>query len=304
MARRHRARARRRRVARRLAGRAVAPPDAATPARRGSPSAVWPPMVGTELEFIVFSDTYEEAWTAGYRGLTPPTSTTSTTRSSARRRVEPLLRRIRNEMAGAGCTVESAKGECNLGQHEIVFRYDDALTTCDNHTVYKTGAKEIAAQDGCSLTFMAKVNEREGNSCHVHLSLRDGASQGSPVLAERRPAVAGRRALPRRPARDAARAHPVLRPQHQFVQALSGQARSRPPPSRGGSTTARARCGSWGTGPRCRSSTACPAATPTRTSRSQRSRGGLHGIEQSCRSQPPFRERLRSAPAASAVDAT
>lgn len=88
-------------------------------------------------------------------------------------RVEPLLRRIRNEMQAAGLTVESAKGECNLGQHEIAFRYDEALVTCDQHAVYKTGAKEIAAQEGVSLTFMAKYDEREGNSCHIHLSLTD-----------------------------------------------------------------------------------------------------------------------------------
>ena len=105
-------------------------------------------------------------------------------------RVEPLLRRIRNGMAGAGMYVESAKGECNLGQHEIAFRYADALTTCDNHSIYKTGAKEIAAQDGMSLTFMAKSNEREGNSCHIHLSLRD--EDGAPVLRRRRRARAVR----------------------------------------------------------------------------------------------------------------
>ena len=69
--------------------------------------------------------------------------------------------------------VESAKGECNFGQHEIAFRYSDAVTTCDNHSIYKTGAKEIAAQEGMSLTFMAKPNQREGNSCHIHLSLRE-----------------------------------------------------------------------------------------------------------------------------------
>ena len=87
-------------------------------------------------------------------------------------RVEPLLRRIRLDMAGAGMTVESAKGECNLGQHEIAFRYGDALTTCDQHVVYKTGAKEIASAMGQSLTFMSKFDQREGNSCHIHLSFR------------------------------------------------------------------------------------------------------------------------------------
>jgi glutamine synthetase len=84
-------------------------------------------------------------------------------------------------MAGAGMYVESAKGECNLGQHEIGFRYGEALATCDNHVLYKAGAKEIAAQAGMSLTFMAKFDEREGNSCHVHLSVR--STDGDPVLA-------------------------------------------------------------------------------------------------------------------------
>ena len=100
-------------------------------------------------------------------------------------RIEPLLRDIRNSMAGAGLTVESAKGECNPGQHEIAFRYAEALTTADHHVIYKTSAKEIAAGRGYALTLMAKPNAAEGNSCHIHLSLRDSA--GRPVLAGDRP---------------------------------------------------------------------------------------------------------------------
>jgi glutamine synthetase len=96
-------------------------------------------------------------------------------------RIEPLLRDIRNSMADAGLAVESAKGECNLGQHEIAFRYSDALTTADQHVIYKTGAKEIAARHGYALTFMAKPNDAEGNSCHIHLSFR--TADGSPVMA-------------------------------------------------------------------------------------------------------------------------
>ncbi|WP_406181550.1 glutamine synthetase family protein [Streptomyces sp. NBC_01006] len=130
-------------------------------------------MVGTELEFMVFQDTYEQAWNAGYRGLTPANQYNIDYSVLGTGRIEPLLRRIRNEMQAAGLIVESAKGECNLGQHEIAFRYDEALTTCDQHAVYKTGAKEIASQEGVSLTFMAKFDEREGNSCHIHLSLGD-----------------------------------------------------------------------------------------------------------------------------------
>jgi glutamine synthetase len=134
--------------------------------------------VGTELEFIVFKDTYEQAWDNGYQGLTPANQYNIDYSVLGTGRIEPLLRRIRNEMTGAGLTVESAKGECNPGQHEIVFKYDEALVTCDQHAVYKTGAKEIAAQEGVSLTFMAKYNEREGNSCHIHLSLRDADGRG------------------------------------------------------------------------------------------------------------------------------
>ncbi|MFE5588885.1 glutamine synthetase family protein [Streptomyces sp. NPDC056549] len=137
--------------------------------------------VGTELEFIVFKDSYEQAWDANYRGLTPANQYNIDYSVLGTGRIEPLLRRIRNEMTGAGLTVESAKGECNPGQHEIAFKYDEALVTCDQHAVYKTGAKEIAAQEGCSLTFMAKYNEREGNSCHIHLSLQD--ADGHNVMA-------------------------------------------------------------------------------------------------------------------------
>jgi glutamine synthetase len=126
---------------------------------------------GTELEFMVFLDTYEEAWKAGFRDLEPANLYNIDYSLLGSARVEPLIRRIRNEMAAAGLTVENSKGECNLGQHEINFRYDGALESADNHAIYKNGAKEIAAQEGQSITFMAKFNEREGNSCHIHCSL-------------------------------------------------------------------------------------------------------------------------------------
>jgi glutamine synthetase len=138
-------------------------------------------MAGTELEFILYADSYEEAAARNYTGLHPANGYNVDYSILGTSRVEPLLRRLRTGMAGAGMYVESAKGECNLGQHEIAFRYAGVMTTCDNHSIYKTGAKEIAAQDGMSITFMAKPNEREGNSCHIHLSLR--GTDGTPVLA-------------------------------------------------------------------------------------------------------------------------
>lgn len=129
-------------------------------------------LAGTELEFQIFEQTYEQAWESGYQGLTGANRYNVDYSILGGTRVEPILRDIRNEMYRAGMTVESAKGECNLGQHEIGFLFDDVLPTCDNHVIYKNGAKEIAAAHGKSLTFMAKYDEREGNSCHIHLSLR------------------------------------------------------------------------------------------------------------------------------------
>ncbi len=139
-------------------------------------------LAGTELEFVVYRDSYEEASSKGYRDLVPANTYNVDYSILGTSRIEPLLRRIRLGMAGAGLYVESAKGECNLGQHEIAFRYAEAVTTCDNHSLYKTGAKEIAAADGMSITFMAKPNAREGNSCHIHLSVRS-STDGSPVMA-------------------------------------------------------------------------------------------------------------------------
>ena len=129
-------------------------------------------MVGTELEFVVFADTYEEAWDKGYKDLTPVNQYNVDYSILGGSRIEPLLRQIRLGMTGAGMQVESVKGECNFGQHEIAFKYSDALSACDNHVIYKNGAKEIAAQMGYALTFMAKPNQKEGNSSHIHLSFR------------------------------------------------------------------------------------------------------------------------------------
>ncbi len=137
---------------------------------------------GTELEFIVFRTPYEEAWRRGYRDLEPANLYNVDYSLLGTARIEPLIRRIRNEMAAAGLFVESSKGECNLGQHEINFRYADALRTADEHAIYKNGAKEIAAQEDYSITFMAKFNEREGSSCHIHCSLAD-AESGANVFA-------------------------------------------------------------------------------------------------------------------------
>jgi glutamine synthetase len=142
----------------------------------------WQAFAGTELEFIIFRDTYEQAWHKGFRDLVPANLYNVDYSLLGTARVEPLLRRVRNDMAAAGMRVEDSKGECNLGQHEVNFHFGPALQAADEHVVYKNGAKEIASQEGMAITFMAKFDEREGSSCHIHFSLRD--ADGNAVFAD------------------------------------------------------------------------------------------------------------------------
>jgi glutamine synthetase len=133
----------------------------------------WKAFVGSELEFILFRDSYEEARTKRYHDLNPANPYNVDYSIFGTTVVEDVLRPIRLGMAGAGIPVEDSKGECNFGQHEVNFRFSDALTMADNHSIYKNGAREIAWQHDSSITFMAKWNEREGNSCHIHCSFWD-----------------------------------------------------------------------------------------------------------------------------------
>ena len=144
----------------------------------------WSTHASTELEFLVFRDSYEEAWRKGYRDLEPANLYNVDYSLLGTARVERLIRRIRNDMTGAGLQVESSKGECNLGQHEINFHHADALRCADEHSIYKNGSKEIAAQEMLAISFMAKFNEREGNSCHIHFSLSD---ESGPLFERDRP---------------------------------------------------------------------------------------------------------------------
>ena len=90
-------------------------------------------------------------------------------------RDEDVMRRLRNEMTAAGITVECSKGECGFGQYELNLAYAEAIEMADRHTIYKTGAKDIASQQDRAITFMAKPYENDaGSSFHIHTSLWSG----------------------------------------------------------------------------------------------------------------------------------
>jgi glutamine synthetase len=134
------------------------------------------PMFGSELEFFLFRESYLEAHAKHYHDLTPSVPYILDYHILGASFDEPFLREVRTSMKAAGMIVESSKGEAWAGQHEINFKFRDALRTADDHAVYKTALKEIAFQRGCSVTFMAKPHhEWVGSSCHIHSSLwREG----------------------------------------------------------------------------------------------------------------------------------
>ncbi|WP_432945588.1 glutamine synthetase family protein [Kribbella sp. CA-253562] len=143
----------------------------------------WTAAAATELEFIVHRDSYADAWTRNYHDLTPINRYNVDYSLFGQVEADPLIDDICRRMQASGMYLETAKGEANRGQHEINFKYADPLTTADQHLIFKAGVKELAFKHGVSATFMAKWDEREGNSCHVHLSLTD-RDDGHPVFAQ------------------------------------------------------------------------------------------------------------------------
>lgn len=141
----------------------------------------WTANVATELEFIVHKQSYAEAWDRNYQCLEPINRYNVDYSLAGLSEADPLINQICASMMRTGLVLETAKGEANYGQHEINFEYSEPLTTADQHVLFKAGVKDLARRNGVAATFMAKWNEREGSSCHLHLSLSD--ENGNPVFA-------------------------------------------------------------------------------------------------------------------------
>jgi glutamine synthetase len=132
------------------------------------------PYAASELEFYLYKESYAEAWEKDFKNLTPTIPYILDYHILATTMDEAYLGPIRRGMMGAGIPVEFSKGEAWYGQHEVNFRYADAVTSADRHTIYKNGVKEIAFLNEISASFMAKPSEEDiGSSCHIHQSLVD-----------------------------------------------------------------------------------------------------------------------------------
>jgi glutamine synthetase len=133
------------------------------------------PYMASELEFYLYKESYAEAWEKGFKDLTPTIPYILDYHVLATTMDEAYLGPIRRGMQAAGIPVEFSKGEAWYGQHEVNFRYADAITSADRHAIYKNGVKEIAFLNEISASFMAKPSEKDiGSSCHIHSSLFKG----------------------------------------------------------------------------------------------------------------------------------
>jgi glutamine synthetase len=138
------------------------------------------PMFASELEFYLYKQSYAQAHDQDYRDLTPTIPYILDYHVLATTRDENVVGQIRRGMQGAGIPVEFSKGEAWYGQHELNWRFADAVTSADRHTIYKNGVKEIAFLNDVAATFMAKPSEKDiGSSCHIHSSLIDPSTGDS-----------------------------------------------------------------------------------------------------------------------------
>jgi glutamine synthetase len=145
-------------------------------------AAGFAPAIGAELEFFLFRDSYAELAERRFADPRPHSDWIEDYHIFQTTRDEYVIRRIRNAMDACGIPVEFSKGEAGYGQHEINLRFADALEMADRQTIYKNAVREIADQEGRSVTFMAKYSEDDvGSSCHLHISLTD-VEEGEPVF--------------------------------------------------------------------------------------------------------------------------
>ena len=126
----------------------------------------------SELEYFLFNQSYKQASAANYAGLDPAGWYIEDYHMLQGAREEEFNGAVRRHLKASGVPVENSKGEWGLGQHELNVRYGDVLTMADRHAIYKQCLKEVADQQGISVTFMAKYSEKAaGSSSHLHLSL-------------------------------------------------------------------------------------------------------------------------------------
>ena len=137
------------------------------------------PMSALELEFYILNEPTGTNHLKRAAELLPLQERPSTYGVVTGSHQEHIGALIRDHMIDYGLPIEACNAETGPGQFEINLHYGPSLAAADDAFLFKSGVKEVAAQAGWLATFMAKPNaDWAGNSCHVHLSLRDADGTG------------------------------------------------------------------------------------------------------------------------------
>ncbi len=131
-------------------------------------------MAGPEAEFFLFQRNHEGEPlprthdTGGYFDLSP------------RDLGEEARRDITLVLEAMGFEVEAAHHEVAPGQHEIDFKYEDAVTTADAIVTFRFVVKKVALMHGLHATFMPKpIAGVNGSGMHTHQSLFDARGKNA-----------------------------------------------------------------------------------------------------------------------------
>ncbi|HKV20431.1 MAG TPA: glutamine synthetase, partial [Mycobacterium sp.] len=137
------------------------------------------PMSALELEFYLLREKAGTTHRKRADELVPLQDVPSTYGVVMGSLQEGIGSTIRSSMLSYGLPVEACNPETGPGQFEITLRYGPTLKSTDDAFLFKSGVKEVAAQNDLLATFMAKpTTDWAGNSCHVHISLRDQHDRG------------------------------------------------------------------------------------------------------------------------------
>jgi glutamine synthetase len=135
-----------------------------------------------ELEFMLFTESYDDARRRQYRNLTPigtPVALGYTTHNA--HYLAAFMDEVVRRLDGLGIPWEAWSDEASPGQAELNFEPADPVTTADRMLRAKQIVKEVAIERGVSATFMAKPTAEYGNGLHIHHSLLR-TSDGAPVF--------------------------------------------------------------------------------------------------------------------------
>ncbi|CAN5767945.1 glutamine synthetase family protein [soil metagenome] len=141
------------------------------------------PQVASELEFSLYRGTYDDARVHGYETLVPTTLARADYTVQAGDQHDAFFAEVREALTASKLGPSTSQVEWGLGQWEINLEHRHALEMADRHVLFKLAVRDLAAASGMAATFMAKpFPDTTGSSCHLHLSVLDGA--GANVFGE------------------------------------------------------------------------------------------------------------------------